>query len=325
MDSYFVAPLGIREFYNAMNRRDFIKSIGIAGALSFLPCRKSNAVSKKLTSVVPYFEAQKNVIRTPFGLCFDSRGFLFVTDLSLYRVFRLNDSLQPLDSFGIPGSAPGSFNYPKGIITDSNNLVYIVDSNNCRIQIFEPSGKLYKIVGAIGSIGGLFATPQGICVGPRDRMLVADTRNHRIQIFQSFKLISVIGELGDKNDQFRLPTACQFGSDEAIWVLDSKHGLIKIFDKDGKFRSSFGGEGKEPGLLNAPQGMILDPSGSLIVADTGNRRIQKFDESGKLLKIWELDESGTPLFQTPTSVVQKDSALFVADSGKGMIVKLSAN
>ncbi|MGC8659312.1 MAG: NHL repeat-containing protein, partial [Desulfomonilaceae bacterium] len=292
MDSYFVAPSGIREFYNAMKRRDFIKSIGIAGALSLVPCTNSRAVTKGARSTLPYFEADKNSIRTPFCLCLDSKGSLLVTDSSLYRVFRLNDSLQPIASFGKPGSGAGSFNYPKGIVTDSNDLVYVVDSNNCRVQIFEPSGKLHKTVGGIGSIGGLFATPQGVCLGPKDKMFVADTRNHRIQIFESLKLVSVVGELGDRNDQFRLPTACQVGSDESIWVLDSKHGLIKIFDKDGKFRSSFAGEGKEPGLLNAPQGMILQPSGALIVADTGNRRIQKFGPDGKLVKVWEVDKHG---------------------------------
>ncbi len=309
-----------------MKRRDFIKSIGIAGAISFLPFGTSNAFSdKKQTASLPHFAGDKSALNAPFSLCFNSAGDILVTDPSLYRVFRLNSSLKILDSFGIPGSAPGSFNYPKGIISNSNDFVYVVDSNNCRIQIFDPAGKLFKIVGAIGSIGGLFATPQGVCLDPRDRMLVADTRNHRIQIFDSFRLVSVIGELGDKDNQFRLPTACQTNTDGEILVLDSKHGLVKIFDKDGNFKRSFGGDGRAPGLLNSPQGMILDTSGSVIVADTGNQRVQKFNNSGKLLKVWEVDHSDLRLFQTPTSVAQKDGLLFVADSGKGHIIRLSEN
>ncbi|MGO8881997.1 MAG: 6-bladed beta-propeller [Desulfomonilaceae bacterium] len=309
-----------------MKRRDFIKSLGIAGAISFLPLGTSKAFSdKKPTTPLPYFEAEKSTLNAPFSLCFDSAGDLLVTDPSLYRVFRLSSSLKVVDSFGIPGSAPGSFNYPKGIISDPNDFVYVVDSNNCRVQIFDPAGKLFKIVGAIGSIGGLFATPQGVCIGPKNRMFVADTRNHRIQVFDSFRLVSVIGELGDKDNQFRLPTACQTNPDGEILVLDSKHGLVKIFDKDGNFKRSFGGDGRAPGLLNAPQGMILDTSGSVIVADTGNQRVQKFDYNGKLVKVWEVEGSGLPLFQTPTSVAQKDGLLFVADSGKGHIIKLSEN
>ncbi|MHB8204998.1 MAG: 6-bladed beta-propeller, partial [Desulfomonilaceae bacterium] len=60
-----------------------------------------------------------------------------------------------------------------------------------------------------------------------------------------------------------------------------------------------------------------------IVADTGNRRVQKFDYNGKLAKVWEMEASGAPLFQTPTSVAQKDGVLLVANSGKGHIIKLS--
>ncbi len=45
-----------------------------------------------------------------------------------------------------------------------------------------------------------------------------------------------------------------------------KHGMVKIFDKDLKFKSSFGGPGKNPGALNMPQGMDLDEAGNIWVA-----------------------------------------------------------
>ncbi len=286
-----------------MKRRDFIKYLGVGGVISFFPFGRAKGFSEKSpTASLPYLEVEKTALNRPFSLCFDYTGNLLVTDPSLYCVFRLSDSLKVLNSFGIPGSAPGSFNYPKGIASDSENFVYVVDSNNCRVQVFDPTGKIFKVV---GSIGGLFATPQGICLGPKERMFVADTRNHRIQIFESFQLVSVIGELGDKDNQFRLPTACQTSPDGEILVLDSKHGLVKIFDKDDAFSRCFGGEGSTHGLLNSPQGMILMSDGSVIVADTGNRRVQKFGYNGKLAKVWEMEASGAPLFQTPTSVGAK--------------------
>lgn len=310
-----------------MKRRDFIKSLGVAGAISILPCGTSKALSKKKeTSFGPFFSrVQSDAPKTPFSLAFDSTGSLLVTDPSLYRVWRLDDSMTVSNMFGRPGSIPGSFNYPKGIATDSNNFIYVVDSNNCRVQVFDISGRLFKIVGAIGSIGGLFATPQGICIDRKNNMLVADTRNHRIQIFESFQLVSVIGELGDGNDQFRLPTACQATPDGEILVLDSKHGLVKLFDKNGNFKRSFAGDGSSPGMLNAPQGMVLDSDGSVLVADTGNHRIQKFDFSGKLISIWASDNSGAPLFKTPTGLAVKDGSVYVADTGKGAIIKLNTS
>lgn len=306
-----------------MKRRDFIKSIGAAGAVSVLSYGTSNAFSHKNgTNSPPYYETQDSVPHTPFCIIFNSTGNLVVTDPSLYRIFLLNYDLKVINSFGKPGSAPGAFNFPKGVAVDSKNFVYVVDSNNCRIQIFDPEGKLYKVVGSIGSIAGMFATPQGICLDSKDRMFVADTRNHRIQVFESFKLVSVIGDLGDGDSQFRLPTACQVTPSGEIMVLDSKHGLVKVFDKDGNFERGFAGEGNETGRLNSPQGMILEHDGSLLVADTGNHRLQKFDSIGKPMDFPTVDSNGDLLFKTPTSLAVRNENLYVADSGKGAVIKL---
>jgi tripartite motif-containing protein 71 len=306
-----------------MKRRDFIKSIGAAGAISVLSHGTSNAFSQKnRTSSPPYYETQDRVPHSPFCIIFNSTGDLVVTDPSLYRIFLLNDDLKVISSYGKPGSAPGAFNFPKGVAVDSKGFVYVVDSNNCRVQIFDSAGSLYKVVGSIGSIAGMFATPQGICLDSKDRMFIADTRNHRIQVFESFKLISVIGDLGDGDSQFRLPTACQVTPGGEIMVLDSKHGLVKVFDKDGNFKRSFAGEGNEIGRLNSPQGMILEPDGSLLVADTGNHRIQKFDSIGKPVDFPTVGSNGEPLFKTPTSLAVRNKNLYVADSGKGAVIKI---
>jgi DNA-binding beta-propeller fold protein YncE len=47
----------------------------------------------------------------------------------------------------------------------------------------------------------------------------------------------------------------------------------------------------EPNLLDAPQGVTVDTQGNVVVIDSGNRRIQKFDSSGKSLVLW--GERGT--------------------------------
>ncbi|MFH0960019.1 MAG: NHL repeat-containing protein [Pseudomonadota bacterium] len=307
-----------------MRRRDFIKSIGLAGAISFLPRGTSTASAKRqgFSSSSHPNDTQANPV-SPFSLCCDSSDGFLVTDPSLYRVFRLAADLKVSNSFGKPGSAPSSFNYPKGIAIDENSNIYVADSNNCRIQIFEQSGNLIRTVGGVGSIGGLFAAPQGLCLNSPDRMLVADTRNHRVQVFHSFELAAVIGELGDAENQFRLPTAVQVSPDGEILVLDSKHGQVKFFDKEGNFKRSFSREGTEAGMLNAPQGMFLDSDGAILIADTGNHRVQKFDFQGKLLNLWEVDASGAPIFLTPTGVVGKMGSYYVADSGKGTVIKVS--
>lgn len=49
---------------------------------------------------------------------------------------------------------------------------------------------------------------------------------------------------------------------------------IQVFDSEGNFLRIFGTEGEELGQLRFPCGMCLDMHGSIVVADTGNHRIQ---------------------------------------------------
>ncbi|MEO8026666.1 MAG: hypothetical protein ABI823_09330 [Bryobacteraceae bacterium] len=59
---------------------------------------------------------------------------------------------------------------------------------------------------------------------------------------------------------------------------------INQYNSKAEYIRTFGGLGKEPGKVNCPHGLICDLRGSepnLIVADRGNRRIQRFTLDGK--------------------------------------------
>ena len=152
---------------------------------------------------------------------------------------------------------------------------------------------------------------------------MADTRNHRIQIFQGDNPVAVLGDLGDGDDQFRLPTACAVTPEGEILVLDSKHGRIKVFGADLKFIRSFGDVGKEPGRLNMPQGMALDDAGRVWVADTGNHRIQEFSLDGKVVSVIGKEGSAEGEFKNPTGIACREDKIYVADNGNGRIQVLA--
>lgn len=306
-----------------MQRRDFIKSLGVAGTFSLagvLCHRTVRGQGGSSSAERPSDHAAKPLpsLLGPFDVVLDSTGRLLITDSPGYRVVCVDRAKGTLSSFGKPGSVIGRFNYPRGIAVGPDELLYVVDSNNCRIQCFSGTGEVKRVFGSIGSIGGAMATPQGIHVDEKGRVLVADTRNHRIQIFEHFELTAVLGDLGDANGQFRLPSACLTRGDE-ILVLDSKHGLVKIFGNDLKFRSSFGGIGAAPGQLNMPQGMALGPVGSVWVADTGNHRVQVFSAEGKLDAVLGSPGSGLGEFQSPSGLAWHDGRMYVADTGNKRI------
>lgn len=306
---------------SSMKRREFIKTLGVAGVASTIAVGATKLTGASSNPGAP-LSSDSNNLKAPFSLAFDPSGNLFVSDPPAYRIVRLDSGLTPSDSFGKPGAHIGRLNFPKGIACDETGLLYVVDSNNGRIQVFEAGGQVKRSVGSIGSIGGSFSTPQGIYVDEKKRMLVADTRNHRIQVYLNFELLSVIGDLGDSNDQFRLPTACSYTPDDEIAVLDSKHGIVKFFGPDTVFKRSFGSEGSAPGQLNLPQGMYVTKDGAVWIADTGNHRLQNFSLDGKLLNVIGKEGSGEAEFRRPTGVVVRDGFLYIADSGNSRVSRI---
>jgi DNA-binding beta-propeller fold protein YncE len=201
------------------------------------------------------------------------------------------------------GTATGQFNWPQGIAVDGS-IAYIVDSNNGRIQRFDLGSQAFlESFGGLGKKSGLFLRPRGICFF-QEELFIADTRNHRIQVFSvNGEVKRVWGELGDADNQFRLPTACAVSQQGKVFVVDSKHALVKVFDFEGRFLHKFGGlssSRKEPGFLSMPTGISLDDKMNIVyVADTGNSRIQVFDINGKFLNCLEVPGVA---FKTPQGV-----------------------
>jgi hypothetical protein len=64
----------------------------------------------------------------------------------------------------------------------------------------------------------------------------------------------------------------------------------------------WGSYGTADGAFNAPTGITVDANGLIYVADTGNRRVQKFSPAGTLLAKWGTSGTGDGQFSTPTGV-----------------------
>jgi DNA-binding beta-propeller fold protein YncE len=243
----------------------------------------------------------------------------FIAEDGSYGLWRKGKEPKDSDTLLSVGTAVGQFNWPQGIAV-SQSIAYIVDSNNGRIQRFDLDTRSFlDPFGGLGKKSGMFLRPRGIC-GFGDELFIADTRNHRIQVFSKQGAVKrVFGELGDADDQFRLPTACAVSPHGEVFVVDSKHALIKVFDLEGRFLRKFGGlssSRKESGLLNMPAGISLDGKGNIVwIADTGNSRIQAFECSGRFLQCIEADGLS---FKTP-------QGLALLDSGEMAITDTDAN
>src|SRR5579885_713322 len=68
------------------------------------------------------------------------------------------------------------------------------------------------------------------------------------------------------------------------------------------------------GQFAFPQGVTVDSSGNVYVTDLGNRRIEKFDNSGTFLFTWGTKGSGNGQFQSPIGIAMSSDSIYVVDN-----------
>jgi len=119
---------------------------------------------------------------------------------------------------------------------------------------------------------------------------------------------------------FALPTGVAVDGDGAIYVLDAGDGVVKRFDScDGVFVElpCLGGAGSKPRQLDAPRGLGISPRGDLVIADTGNARVQVFALKGLVLRaIWD---SPAGAWEPTDVAIGPDCRVYVSDPAGGAV------
>ncbi len=146
--------------------------------------------------------------------------------------------------------------------------------------------------GSKGSALNELSEPNGIFVDVNFDLYVADCSNHRVQLFQSGELngITVAGQTSP-NPTINLlcPTGIVLDAEKNLFIVDNNNHRI-VGSSLNSFRCLVGcyGEGSGSNQLFHPISVSFDHSGNMLVADTENYRIQKFEYlescSGKLKK-----------------------------------------
>lgn len=122
-------------------------------------------------------------------------------------------------------------------------------------------------------------------------------------------------------DEFRISDIPRIGNSDTcnyrILVADSGNHRIQAFDAGGNFVSAYGSYGSGSGRFNNPQGLAVDSSGNVIVADKGNNRLQVLSFDGTNFGFIRSITSG---FNGPTGVAAYGSnRIIVADTGNSRV------
>jgi len=96
-------------------------------------------------------------------------------------------------------------------------------------------------------------------------------------------------------------------------VTDVENHQIIVLDSYLDVDVAFGNYGSFPGQLDTPQGVSFTPRGELLVADTGNARLQVFSDAGQPRRVIPASGSPNPLRRPRRAVAGEDGRVYVAD------------
>ena len=232
--------------------------------------------------------------------------------------------------FGEYGSLNDQFNSPEGIDVDAQGNIWVAEFENNRISKFDPNGEYLFSFGWSGNQDGLFSGPRDIFIDKkRDVIWVADYYNNRVQKFD------MEGNFLCKNSTVTAPrgVAVAAGTGWAYVTSATAHSVTRMTSACNN-NGGWGGNGSGDSQFSTPVGVAIDANANVYVADSGNHRIQKFNEDGDFVTKYGVYGAGaadgryigSPQLYTPAGLeIDASGDLLVTDYNNDRVQKLRAN
>lgn len=204
--------------------------------------------------------AASGSLNQPFGVAADGFGNRFIADQFNQRIRRVDavtgiiTTLAGDGYYGFTGHGPATsarVNYPWGVTLDGSGNLFIADTGNTRIRRVDAVTGIITTVAGNGTFGfsgdggpatdASFYSIKAVAVDCFGNLFITDYGNHRIR------------------------------------RVDAATGIITTVAGDGVPRFSGDDGPATSASLYAPQGVAVDGSGDLFIADRFNYRIRQVD------------------------------------------------
>ena len=304
-------PIGIvadtlGNVYIAEFSNHIIRKVNAAGIISTVAGTGSYGYSGDGTAATL---AQLNF---PANVTLDDTGNLYIADFGNSRIRKVN-TLGVITTYA--GSGTGYYGgdmgaataagiyHPNGVAVDHAGNVYIADRGNHRIRKIDPLGTITTISGNgtsgyTGDGGPATAAtvkePSGMSVDAAGNVYFADKGANCIRKISTVGIITTVagtGVVGFSGDggmanvaMLDSPTDVKIDMSGNIYIADDNNHRIRRVDVSGIIKTiagsgvgGFGGDGGNPltAQLYNPNGVAVDRSGNVYIADFNNNRVRK--------------------------------------------------
>jgi uncharacterized protein (TIGR03437 family) len=257
-------------------------------------------------------------LNAPSGLAMDPAGGVIIADSGNNRIREVGRDglIHTIVGVNSAGLAPDGYvppilaplNNPRGVCVDPAGVIYIVDTGNHRVWRAVSGTDLTDVAGngTAGDVGdggparlAMLDSPSACALDSAGNLYIADTGSHRIRKTRPdgvIVTIAGIGAAGFGGDgglataaALNSPRGVAADSDGNVYIADTGNNRIRQITPDGIIRTiagqdgaAFAGDGGPAvsAWLNAPAGLVLDGSGDLYLADSGNNRVRRLVPDG---------------------------------------------
>jgi sugar lactone lactonase YvrE len=252
----------------------------------------------------------------PSAIVFDSAGDLYLAESGNHIIRRVDPAgnITAIAGTGTQGfsgdggsATSATLDSPRGLALDSANNLYISDTGNHRIRkVNLTTGIITTIAGSSAGFAGdngsatsaQLDLPTALALSTSGDLYLADTGNHRIRKIAAatgnITTIAGSGAQGFSGDggiataaAIDSPAGIAIDSSSNLYLADTHNHRIRKIDAlsgiittvGGNGSASFSGDGAAAvrAALSLPQGISVDSSGNLYLADTENHRIRRID------------------------------------------------
>ncbi|MEU1998012.1 hypothetical protein ABZ511_26525, partial [Nocardia gamkensis] len=253
-------------------------------------------------------------LNAPEGVAVDGSGNLYIADSHNERVRRVDPAgvITTVAGTGTDGyngdnqlAIDADLDYPCSVAVDGAGNLYIADLHNQRVRRVDPAGIITTVAGTgtdgyngdnQPAINADLNQPCSVAVDGAGNLYIADPHNQRVRRVDPAGVITTVAGTGTEgyNGDNRpaidadLDYLCGVVVDGSgnLYIADTSNQRVRRVDPAGVITTvaGTGTDGydgdNQPAInvdLDYPQGVAVDGSGNLYIADTGNKRVRRVE------------------------------------------------